>query len=500
MKKIFRLLAIFCLAMLQTAFAQNINLKFTGSTTDGKYVQLDSVKVENISRNWTETLVYPDTVLTLTDETGIDEMESNSLKCLLYPNPCNGKTNVFLTLAQDETVTMQVYNLAGQCIMEKQVQAEAGENHFEINLDHPQAYFLVAQTAHGRWVQKLINTSHSGDNGIAYIGNQGANVAKTQKLLSSKPFQKGDVLKMTAYATLYNTLVVSETIQQSQTESEILTMVFALPVFSLANGTLLVFSPGNLQWSATNGGSTPTTHVVAGNGTAAGTWRFAPNQWDTIGAGNSNIDSSYTGWIDLFGWGTSGYDNKYPYMTSTTDFDYYNGKDYLYATNYDWGFYNAIYNPKTKTTDVPGTWRTIGRYDLEWLLERRVTASRIRYAMANVHGINGLIIVPDNWSESVYALNNVNAWNAGGPDYSDNTITDTDWTKMEIVGCVFLPAAGNRHGTSVKDVGDRGNYWASESGGTSSAFYLDISSYWPPIESHINSKYGFSVRLVKEVQ
>ena len=48
----------------------------------------------------------------------------------------------------------------------------------------------------------------------------------------------------------------------------------------------VIFSPGNLQWSATNGGSTITTHAVAGGSTAYGTWRFAPNQWDTIGAGN----------------------------------------------------------------------------------------------------------------------------------------------------------------------------------------------------------------------
>ena len=95
--------------------------------------------------------------------------------------------------------------------------------------------------------------------------------------------------------------------------------------FSVAVGTFVYFSPGNLQWSAKNGGSYATTHNVAGGGTAAGTWRFAPNHWDIIGADNSNISSSYSGWIDLFGWGTSGYNNKYPYMTSTTNTDYGNG-------------------------------------------------------------------------------------------------------------------------------------------------------------------------------
>ena len=161
--------------------------------------------------------------------------------------------------------------------------------------------------------------------------------------------------------------------------------------FSVSATQKVYFSPGNLQWSATNGGNTATTHAVAGNGTAAGTWRFAPNQWDTIGANNSNVSSTYTGWIDLFGWGTSGYNNKYPYMTSTTDIDYGNGNNNILGTNYDWGVYNAIYNPKTQTTDAPGTWRTLTKDQWVYLLNTRPTASSIRYAKATVCGIIRII-------------------------------------------------------------------------------------------------------------
>ena len=81
--------------------------------------------------------------------------------------------------------------------------------------------------------------------------------------------------------------------------------------FSVSRGMTVYFSPGNLQWSATG------THAISGGGTASGTWRFAEHQWDIIGEDNQNISSSYRGWIDLFGWGTSGYNSKYPYMTST---------------------------------------------------------------------------------------------------------------------------------------------------------------------------------------
>ena len=606
MKNILKIMAACCLMLVQTAFAQNINLTFKGSSTDGKYVQLDSVRVENISRSWTESLVYPDTVLTLVDETDVSEVEGNSLKCLSYPNPCNGRTNVMLSMQQEEEISLQVYNLAGQQMMEKQVRVVAGENHFEINLNRPQVYFLVALTTQGQLVQKLINTGSSADNSITYIGSQEIGATKTQKLLSTKIFHTGDVLRMTGHVTYFGVVIASNEILQPQSANENFTLFFTLQnvtlptlttiavsnitdssavsggiitndggttvtargicwdttsnptisnnhttdgldtgsftsnmtgllagttyyvrayatnaigtaygneiyftttngansyaVFSVSSTDSVVFSPGNLQWSATNGGNIATTHVVAGNGTAAGTWRFAPNQWDTIGANNSNISSTYTGWIDLFGWGTSGYNNKYPYMTSTTNSDYGNGNNNISGTYYDWGVYNAIYNPKTQTTDAPGAWRTLTIDEWGYLIESRNTPSGIRYAKANVHGVNGLIIVPDNWNTSVYTLDSTNIASA---TYTSNIISATDWAKMEATGCVFLPAAGNRQETYVNVVGSYGCYWSAtyKYYDGSRAHFLDFESDCTYTYSSYNYRRGgFSVRLVKDVE
>ena len=267
--------------------------------------------------------------------------------------------------------------------------------------------------------------------------------------------------------------------------------------FSVSATRTVYFSPGNLQWSATDGGSSPTYHPVAGGGTAAGTWRFAPNQWDMIGAANSNVSSTYTGWIDLFGWGTSGYNNKYPYMTSTTNTDYGNGSNNIAGTNYDWGVYNAIYNPATQTTDAPGTWRTLTIDEWVYLLNTRPTASSIRYAKATVCGIVGLIIVPDNCSNTYYPLTNVNT---AGAAYTSNIIGATDWAKMENVGCVFLPATGYRNGTSVYDVGSYGNYWSTTCNDSNSAYILYFySGGLGPSDSCFRGN-GESVRLVRSAQ
>ena len=58
-------------------------------------------------------------------------------------------------------------------------------------------------------------------------------------------------------------------------------------LFSVSADKQVYFSQGNLQYQA-----------------STDTWRFAENQYDTIGALNANISSMYDGWIDFFRWGT----------------------------------------------------------------------------------------------------------------------------------------------------------------------------------------------------
>ncbi|MBR4453003.1 MAG: hypothetical protein IKS33_01950 [Bacteroidales bacterium] len=268
--------------------------------------------------------------------------------------------------------------------------------------------------------------------------------------------------------------------------------------FSVSSITKVYFSPGNLQWSATNGSNTATTHTVAGNGIAAGTWRFAPTQGDTIGANNQNVSSTDSGWIDLFGWGTSGYNNKHPYMTSTPHTDYGNGPNNISGTYYDWGLYNVIYNPITNTTDASGMWRTLTKDEWVYLMNTRTTSSGVRYAKACVMGIDGLIIVPDNWSTSIYALQSTNTINV---NYTINTIIDTNWINMENAGCVFLPATGYRYGTSVSDVGSIGYYWSATYSNNNSAYHLFFNSSALNLAAGNGLRgFGYAVRLVRSAQ
>lgn len=54
---------------------------------------MDSVVVENVIRSWTETFVYPDTVLVFSSSS-IAEAQNRDLGLESYPNPFRGSTNV----------------------------------------------------------------------------------------------------------------------------------------------------------------------------------------------------------------------------------------------------------------------------------------------------------------------------------------------------------------------------------------------------------------------
>lgn len=62
---------------------------------------------------------------------------------------------------------------------------------------------------------------------------------------------------------------------------------------------------------------------------------------------------------------------------------------------------------------------------------------------------------------------------------------------------VFLPAAGNRNGTDVYDVGGNGNYWSSSANDENNAYNLYFNSDNVNPDNANNRNNGLSVRLVR---
>ena len=126
-----------------------------------------------------------------------------------------------------------------------------------------------------------------------------------------------------------------------------------------------------------------------------------------------------------------------------------------------------------------------------------------RYAKAKVNGVWGVILFPDTYThpDGVTAPTGVNA--IGDTGWNGNNYSSADWTKMESAGCVFLPAAGYRDGTSAVSPGIFGAYWSATSSGKASDysaydFVYYYSGYLDPAFTNTRNL-GFCVRLVREV-
>jgi hypothetical protein len=234
--------------------------------------------------------------------------------------------------------------------------------------------------------------------------------------------------------------------------------------FSVGDKKRVLFSPGNLQYNA-----------------KSRQWRFAKKQYEIVGEKNVNIGNEYSGWIDLFGWGTS-----FPTNSSTMKASYSN-------KFIDWGIYQI-------GSDKPKSWRTLTQEEWVYLIEERPNA-RALCGMAQVDGVNGLIILPDIWVTPPTVIFKKGVCAEPGKDsYAKHqSLTAEQWVLMEKAGAIFLPAAGYRYGREVFFVGMIGRYWSSSVGedvNASTLFFYDIEL---SPRNFDNCCRGLSVRLVKDI-
>ena len=237
-------------------------------------------------------------------------------------------------------------------------------------------------------------------------------------------------------------------------------------LFSVGNGKQVRFSQGNLQYQA-----------------STDTWRFAAQQYECIGSTNTNISLFYQGWVDLFGWGTSGYNDIKPWLI-----DYNMEANSITGTKYDWGLNNAISNGGNKA----GLWHLLTIDQWGYIIHSR---NGSRFAKATVNNVRGLLLLPDGWSTATYTLNAINDAEGG---YESNYISATDWSDiLEANGVVFLPCAGIREGTSVNYVNGFGRYWSSTYIEKARSLFIHQSDVRPEGADY---HWGLAVRLVQDAE
>lgn len=263
--------------------------------------------------------------------------------------------------------------------------------------------------------------------------------------------------------------------------------------FSVSSTKKVYFSKGNLRATTSDKG-------------ANWTWAFATNQWDKIGGrdqsgsgtptGNNYINGNGTlsanGTVDLFGWSTSA---THLGINNSTNNSTYSG---AFA---DWGEAPEV------TATIGTGWRTLTQVEWWYLLSpsgsHRTTSSGMQYIKAQVNGVNGLIVFPDDWSNSYHPLSSEYV-NNYAISFENIKITESTWVNdFETHGAVFLPVAGQRHVNNnyVEYPNGRGHYWSATSAGDETAYrvYFTGSSDQWSYGVGSSRRFGYSVRLVRDV-
>jgi len=188
------------------AFAQSINISFTGKTIHGRHVDMDSIVIHNITQGWTATLVAPDTSCSF-DITAIKI--NNAMQAGLsqnVPNPFYGTTEINLALPKPDKVNMQALDMGGRVFANYNGDLPEGEHRFAVSLASPQSYLLSATTSSGTSSVKMVNLGSGGANKISYIGQVEGKALRDGRT----EIHYGDELQFTGYTTYIDRVYESE--------------------------------------------------------------------------------------------------------------------------------------------------------------------------------------------------------------------------------------------------------------------------------------------------
>ena len=193
---------------------------FTGRDANNHYVRPDSIVVENLTQQWTETMYWPDTVLTLNVGTGIgNPARAGGIR--VSPNPFDGTAQVEVPVSEAGEVQVQVTDMLGRVCAQYGGRLPAGNHQFRVTLEHPQVYVLTVWSGSQRRSAKLENAGRGACDGIVYAG-AADNVPGMLKLTPARPFYLGDEMRYSGYAGPQR----SQTVTRHQSADETVQLVF----------------------------------------------------------------------------------------------------------------------------------------------------------------------------------------------------------------------------------------------------------------------------------
>ncbi|MBO7134868.1 MAG: hypothetical protein J6W06_12025 [Bacteroidales bacterium] len=513
---------IILLSLCLGAFSQEITVRFTGQLNGTSYCRLDSVKVTNLTRDWTETVEYPDTIIVLGGTVGTDlNIAATQGLGQNIPNPFDCETRVELSVSQRENVRVQLLDASGKQYADYRGSLDAGVHTFDISAANPQTYILNAVVGDKSYSIRMVNMGSGCGSSIKYAGISGS---ITAKLITANEFHTGDNMRYVGYTTIGGQVVASDAKEQSQVVSQYVTLSFthySAPTVGTLAATNITSTSATLHGNiSNNGGSAITSRgfywgtaadnlsqvVLAGTGTGeytaditglsvATTYYYCAFATNNIGTSIGEVMSfetlSTTGalngheWVDLglpsgLLWATTnvGAENPEEYG------DYFAWGETTTKEIYDWSTYRYCDGRLSTLTKYCNNAESgnNGFTDNLTTLEASDDAATANWGAGwRMPTYDEMVELKDNCTVTWTTQNGVNGRLFTGPNGNS----------------IFLPAAGIRYGSDLGNAGSFGRYWSSSlyTGYPDNARYLYFYSDNYNVSDFVRGS-GFSVRPV----
>ncbi|MBO4480928.1 MAG: glycosyl hydrolase 53 family protein [Bacteroidales bacterium] len=231
MKRILSISLLFLMSFC--AVAQNINLTFEGRDANKNYVQLNRVVVTNLTQGSQKIVSWPDTTLTTLKDNyysaGVSDAETCHGASLQLsqnnPNPFNATTDVYLTVAKEGPVTLEISDMNGRVVGANNYSSLQGVNHFRVTIAQTGTYILTArQNGKISSIKMVCNEAGSSDR-VEYQGVLGV----THDSPMPNPHNAGhkaDIVEYVGYATINGVEVESQHIIEIEGASQTITLLF----------------------------------------------------------------------------------------------------------------------------------------------------------------------------------------------------------------------------------------------------------------------------------
>ncbi len=412
---------------------------------------IDSVVVTNQNTNQTVRMAGNET-LTLSAKTNdINTLQDNAKLGKLFPNPCEGLSNLSFATDKREKVNIRVSNASGQMSTSFVQDLDAGIHNFSLQLPGSGIFFVTIQKSSGPLSFKVISTGKGMQNStLSYIGSKPVLVAdqmKSTMVGKTLHYSNGNNILYTVYSG--NNITV---IADSPIESTTYDVVF-YPCADREGRNYKTLTLGSQVWMAENLAYLP----EVGPSTE---YSYSENYYYVCGYPGASLSEA-----------------------KATD---------------DYKIYGALYNWPAANNSCPAGWHLPS--DNEWTtLEVFLQNNGYNYD-GSIYASNGHITK----NKLAKSLGATSGWELYDEDTEiDEGALGIDQARNNSSGFNALPGGGFFQ--SIIDYGGFagggfGTWWSSTEIGSSSAFSRDMirtSSELGRMTDY-NKGDGFSVRCVKD--